>query len=180
MLQWLRQLQRLTYAIPLPVEFVMVAEDHGNLNRLPHILTAADHSKLFWRELGIHLSVNVRGVQTSLKPEGLYLDDLQRLHYWDLGARTPTIYIFSDEANIETDKLGKAFGNHIAVAAGNVLQPGGGSLLDEIIDHELGHILGLEHANGTFMRDQLEIVDRNVTPVQKQTLRTNAREMFHW
>lgn len=156
----------------------MVAPDHGNLNRLPHLMTAAANSKVFWQGLGIQLSVNVRALQTPLKPEGLYLDELQRLHHWNLGARPPTIYVFSDEGSIETDKLGNAFGGGIAVAAGNVLQPGGGSLLDEIIDHELGHILGLEHEDGTFMRAELEILERKVTPIQKQTLRTNAKEMF--
>ena len=178
MIRWIRELQRLTYVIPLPVEFVMVASDHGNLNRLPHLLTAAANSKVFWQTLGIQLSVNVRALHTPLKPEGSYFDELQRLHHWDLGARPPAIYVFSDEGNIETDLLGKAFGGGIAVAAGNVLQPGGGSLLDEIIDHELGHILGLDHEDGTFMRAQLEIVERNVTPIQKQKLRTNARAMF--
>ena len=178
MLQWIQQLQRLAYVIPLPVEFVMVAPDHGNLNRLPQLMTAAANSKVFWQTLGIQLSVNVRALQTPLKPEGLYFDDLRRLHHWNLGARPPTIYVFSDETSIETTFLGKTFGGGIAVAAGNVLQPGGGSLLDEIIDHELGHGLGLEHEDGTFMRAELEIIERKVTPMQKQTLRTNAREMF--
>lgn len=178
MLEWIKQLQRLTYVIPLPVEFVMVASDYGNLNRLPHLMAAAANSKVFWQTLGIQLAVNVRGLHTPLKPVGLYFDELQRLHHWNLGARPPTIYVFGDEGTIETDLLGKAFGGGIAVAAGNVLQPGGGSPLDEIIDHELGHILGLEHEDGTFMRAELETVERNVTAIQKQQLRTNAKAMF--
>ena len=176
--RWIQNFQSLLYVIRLPVEIVLVAADHGNLNRLPHLMTAGANSKVFWRTLGIQLSVNIRALQTPLKPEGLYLDELWRLHHWNLGARPPTIYVFSEQSRIDSTKLGEAFGREIAVAAGNVLQPGGESLLDEIIDHELGHVLGLDHEDGTFMRAELEIIERKVTAKQKQTLRNSVKEMF--
>ena len=61
--------------------------------------------------------MNIRALQTPLKPEGLYLDEPRRLHHWDLGARPPTIYVFSDERRIDATKLVEAFGEFI-VAVG--------------------------------------------------------------
>ena len=49
-------------------------------------------------------------------------------------------------------------------------------MLDEIIGHELGHLLGLGHEEGTFMATPLELHNRVVTAEQRKILRRGARK----
>ena len=53
-------------------------------------------------------------------------------------------------------------------------QPGGDSWLDEVLDHELAHLLGLGHEEGTFLAAVLELHNRVVTAEQRRLVRAAA------
>jgi hypothetical protein len=155
----------------------VVADDWGNLNRLPHIEQALAASKVFWRVLGIDLRLSIQGLHANIDPTQSVWGPLTQHLHWTLGGQVPTVFVFSDAPRIQNGNLGQAFGNGIAVVAGNVLQPGGAETwLDELIDHELGHLLGLGHEEGTFMAPVLELHNRIVTQAQRTTLRREAKE----
>lgn len=46
------------------------------------------------------------------------------------------------------------------------------------VDHELGHLMiGPGHENATFMRENLQVVDRRVTTVQRTVMLRNAERL---
>ena len=102
-------------------------------------------------------------------------DNLHDLHRWTIGTPTPTIYVFADEFDLEGGVRGLTW-QHNGIAA-----VGGGGLenneVNELIDHELGHLLDLDHQEGTFMRSNLDLGDRIVTPFQRTKALLNAYEM---
>lgn len=61
------------------------------------------------------------------------------------------------------------------VACDNAI-PGGGNLMDDIINHELRHLLGLGagHEGGTSMRAIVDTPNDTVTPAQQATLKAPA------
>lgn len=164
-----------TGLIKLPVEVVVVASDFGNLNRLPSVLQAVEASKVFWAQVGIALRPTVSAFQADEGILDFAANDLSILHYWQIRKRLPTLYVGSESARVggAENVLGRA-SNGLAIVAGNTPVPGGGTLIDEIIDHELGHILGLDHEEGTFMRAALETTNRTVTDAQRTVLRESA------
>ena len=100
------------------------------------------------------------------------------LHYslrWTIGTPTPTIYVFADEFDLEGGFRGLTW-KHNGIA-----EVGGGGLenneVNELIDHELGHLLDLDHQDGAFMRANLDPGDRIVTPFQRTIAVLNAYEM---
>jgi hypothetical protein len=165
--------------IKLPIEVIVVASDYGNLNRLPSIQQALENSKPFWAGIGIALRPSVSAIQADESILNFTENDLLTLHYWQVGKRFPCLYVGSESERVGggADMLGQANGNGIAIVAGNTPVPGGDTLIDEIMDHELGHILGLGHEDGTFMRAALETSNRTVTPTQRAVLLENA-ELF--
>jgi hypothetical protein len=162
----------------LPIEVIVVASDYGNLNRLPSIWQALEKSREFWAGVGIALQPTVSAIQADESILTFGANDLSILHYWQVRKRLPAIYVGSESERVggAENVLGRA-SNGLAIVAGNTPVPGGGTLIDEIMDHELGHILGLGHEDGTFMRSALETIDRTVTPTQRAVLRENA-EIF--
>ena len=102
-------------------------------------------------------------------------NSLHDLHRWTIGTPVPTIYGFADALFLETGVPALTWvHNGIAAVAGG----GEGDInLDERIDHELGHLLGLDHQDETFMRATLDLGDRLTTPFQRTKALLNAYEM---
>ena len=121
--------------IKLPIEVIVVASDYGNLNRLPSIWQALEKSKEFWAGVGISLQPNVSDIQADESILAFSANDLSILHYWQVRKRLPVLYVGSESARVggEEDILGRA-SNGIAIVAGNTPIPGGGTLIDEIMD----------------------------------------------
>ena len=171
-----------TALVTLPLTLVVAGPDR-NLNTLPSVHEAGHASTEFWGKLGIRLAVRVVGLQTPLLPTGIFLLSLQQAHFWDVRPTGLAVYVWpaASRVGIDSQALGEAFGTEgfgsLAVVAGDVLQPGGGSMLDEIVDHEVGHLLGLDHAEGTFMSVVLELHNRVVTPAQRKWLRAAVRKL---
>ena len=165
--------------LTLALELVMVAPDYGNMNRMLIVWDAAKACTQWWREnVGIRLAISIRCLQSDLAPVNPYLLPLRVEHYWRLGGHTPTVFVFSDLGRVGDNHLGEAFVDEgMAVAAGSVLLPGGDSQLDEVITHEISHIGGLSHEEGTFMSATLELHNRRVTPAQRQALREWVRTL---
>lgn len=169
--------------LSLSLELVLVAQDYGNLDRLPTVEIAARACKEWWREnVGINLTISGRCLQSDLVPTGLYtgyLPALRTLHYWELGGHTPTVFIFSEYDRVGEGYLGAAFPDlGIAMTVGFGTAPGQNTILDEIIGHELAHILlkSSKHEEGTFLAAALEEHNRIVTQGQREQLRLAATQ----
>ena len=159
--------------IKLPVDVVLVAPDYGNMTRLPILTDMIEVSKKWWLEqFNIHLQVSLRAIESDFIPRGLgYPLNLRRLHHWEGGGSPLTVYVWSELSRVGDDYLGEAFIPYGIVAMAGTAQPGGDSWLDEILDHELAHLLGLQHDEGTFLSATLELHNRVVTAAQKAQIR---------
>ena len=165
--------------IKLPVDVVLVAPDYGNMSRLPIILDMIDASKEWWLEqFNINLQVSLRGVQSDVLALGSsYSIDLRRLHHWEAGGRPLAVYVWSELSRVGDGYLGEAFIPDGIVAMAGTAQPGGDSWLDEVFSHELAHLLGHQHEEGTFLAAVLELHNRLVTPEQKAKVRKVAYKL---
>ena len=67
----------------------------------------------------------------------------------------------------------------MAIAACVNAISGGGTLMADIINHKLRHLLGLGagHEEGTFMRAVVDTPNDTVTPAQQATLKATAYEL---
>ena len=162
--------------IKLPVAVVVIALDYGNMSRLPIILDMIEASRKWWLEqFGIALQVSLRGIESDFIPLGSsYPLNLRTLHHWQGGGRPLTVYVWSDLSRVGDGYLGEAFIPYGIVAMAGTAQPGGDSWLDEVLTHELSHLLGLGHEDGTFMAAVLELHNRVVTAAQKAQVRAAA------
>jgi len=126
----------------------------------------------FWSDVGIHLIPRVVGADNAANKH--IEAQLQSAHYYRFQGRNPSIYILMDRATVggTNEYLGQAFlVDQLAVVAGAVED---GGLMD-VINHELGHLLGLPHQAETFMREAIRPgPDNRVTTIQSIQLHESA------
>ena len=163
--------------LTLALGVVIVAPD-TNIGWVPYLQGVIADCRKFWADLGITLDVTLRGIVSDLPP-GKDVFDVLRLHHWQGTGFVPTVYVWVNASRVGAtgEYLGETFGGGVMTAAGNVTRPGGATDLNEIIDHELGHALGLDHQEGSFMRAELETENRLVTLEQKAQVRKVAYKL---
>lgn len=157
--------------VHLPVTFIVLnaREDYGLITETEKVVA---NSVEFWRSVGILIQPVVRGLVTEEPLENELGQTLDVINRWRAGSpHPPIIYILARHTRLEGGNLGLAW-RHNGLAA--VVDITVEVSLDKIIDHELGHLLGLDHEDDTFMRRILEINNRRVTPAQRTTLLRHA------
>ena len=158
--------------IRLNLTVVVLSADKDKNYISATVKLALEASAAFWRDLGIMSHPVVRGCDKVPSPTVRLSDNIHDLHLWSIGTPTPTIYVFAEALHVEGGNLGLAWEhNGIAVVAGGGL---GDVNLDERMDHELGHLLTLQHEDNTFMRETLGLHNRVVTEQKPGELLRNA------
>lgn len=89
------------------------------------------------------------------------------------------LYIGWEPTLVGNDLLGQPRDDRVAIAACGSAIPGGGTLMADIINHKLRHLLGLGagHEEGPFMRAVVDTPNDTVTPAQQATLKAAAYEL---
>lgn len=175
---------QLIQLIKLPVDVVLVEEPIGesdvDLNRIMDIRRAMDKVAEFWSQMDIQIQPNISAWRFAEDNLDLNSTAFAEFHYQRTTSRL-TAYIASNlsvlsntpghvgQAGSLTGPQGTAV---IAGAHGGISEPG--NLTAEIFNHELGHILGLQHDNSTFMRQSIRDDGNVVSKAQKESLRSSA------
>ncbi len=168
----LRMLGRPYIKVPLNVVVVVPSLSYQIIERVERAL---EESVAWWKLQGIVWQPTVRGWIENMDVTVNLGDNLRELHRWKLGLPEPTLFVFPLAQSVGTEgDLGLAWtDNGIAAVAG-----GQADLLNEIMDHELGHLMiGPQHENATFMRDTLQVIDRRVTTIQRTIMLRNAERL---
>ncbi len=146
---------------------VVRVEDERGINVLAGVQAAANESVRFWREdAGIDVRFTVHG-------EKMLIDDpsydrlfelFSTASRWNVRGPLPVIFMIPHLDRLAGKNwLGLAwepFG--FAVIAGENT-----SVTNETLDHELGHLMNVDHEEGTFMRPTIEEHGNVVTEEQK-------------
>ena len=169
----LRMLGRPYIKVPLNVVVIVQSLSYQMIERVEQSL---EESVAWWKLQGIVWQPTVRGWIENMDVTAVDLGDkLRELHRWKLGLPEVTLFVFPQADNI---RIGTDFGwswtdNGIAAVAGG--QP---ALLNEIMDHELGHLMiGPKRENSTFIRENLQVLERRVTTVQRTVMLRNAERL---
>ena len=150
-----------------------------NVNWLTPVRVAMDEVKRFWARIDIDIQPKFSAIEQAESILDYSNNDFIEMHYWTVRGGPLTIYVSSESTRVgpNLDLYGEAApGNGTAMVAGGNSQPGGGNLMDEIINHEMGHLLGLEHKEDTFMRRNLDVADNVIDDDQRDTVREKAYE----
>jgi hypothetical protein len=169
----LRALEEPYIKVPLNVVVIVQSLSYQMIQRVEESL---EESVAWWKLQGIVWHPTVRGWIGKMD---VTADDLggklRNLHRWELGLPEVTLFVFPQADNIGTGTdLGWSWTeNGIAAVAGGQTE-----LLNEIMDHELGHLMiGPKHENATFMRENLQVIDRRVTTIQRTVMLRNAARL---
>ena len=168
----LRMLGRPYIKVPLNVVVVVPSLSYQMIERVEQSL---EESVAWWKLQGIVWQPTVRGWIETMDVTDNLGEKLRELHRWKLGLPEPTLFVFP---LVEFVGNGVDLGwswteNGIAAVAGGRVE-----LLNEIMDHELGHLMiGPDHENATFMRDTLQVIDRRVTTIQRTIMLRNAARL---
>ena len=169
----LRMLGRPYIKVPLNVVVIVQSLSYQMIEKVEQSL---EESVVWWKLQGIVWQPIVRGWIENMDVTAADLGDkLRELHRWKLGLPEVTLFVFPLVDNIGTGSdLGWSWtDNGIAAVAGGQTE-----LLNEIMDHELGHLMiGPQHENTTFMRENLQEVDRRVTTIQRTVMLRNAARL---
>mgnify|MGYP001608095147 CR=1 FL=1 len=162
--------------IRLPVRIVVVYDGPEDLNYLSIGFGIEKELRDFYlSNAGIRLRCSVSGMVAPPWPSGPeYIQTASLAHRFHAHGQPFTVVVRSDVARLSDGRyLGQAFGDgNFCVVAGD--QPPGPATAAAIAIHELAHLFGLGHEDGTFMRAELEVHDRTVTPTQRKQIRDIA------
>ncbi len=158
--------------VKLPVNFVLVTSE-ANVSFMVGVRTAMDDIKAFWEPMGIDVQPRISGMvaDESILTFDFTQPELTNGHFFGAFGGTLTLYIGHTSTRVADDVYGEARSDGIAVVAG---APDTSVTMAEIINHELGHLLDLDHEEGTFMREILDTHIDTVTSDQLKTLKTTA------
>lgn len=165
--------------IHLPINVVVVASEY-NASHMVEIQNILQPVRRWWEdEVSIVLRV---GVRWDMKAPLFYVlsidpsSDFMRGHWYEGGGDTPTLHVDMENESLGNGDLGDAspgvYSGVALVAAGDRI------LAPKIFTHELGHLLGLAHAEGTFMRSGMgRDTDEKLAIGQHENLRKQAHRL---
>jgi len=165
--------------IPYLRVHVVVVNDWKDDNLfIPLILPLAE-SRVWWRrEMGIEVDFQLQGEVIEDLQQDQAINDpeqfgaaLRNATKWQVRNPVPIIFIFPKHAHLTNKRWYGAAWEWwgFGAVAGQTK-----TLINEIIDHELGHILGLDHEGGTFMQEEFDHQIRHVLPAQRTKLRNTV------